>query len=593
MTASLTQPPEPRRIPEVRKSRAPLYAVIALLVVGAAGAGAWALWGADSSTDRIAAGDIHVVERGRLSVSIRQGGTIHHRDKVIVKSKLEGNSTVIWIIDEGKQVEKGALLLELDASKFEQKKEQQDIVVINSEANLISAREALAVTKNDAQTAIDDAKLAIKLAELDHKKYVEGEFPQQVEEAQADITIAREELQRARDRVEWSTTLEKDGYLTRTELQADELAAKRSELKLSTAQSKLKVLKQYTYVRKLAELENNLAKVRRALDPVERKAAADIRQAEAKLKARESEHKQQLLVLKKATAQIKECKVYAPVSGEVVYATTTSRHHWRSSPEPLGEGSTVHERQELFHMPGEDKIMMAVTSIPQASRNKVIDPETKRLRRLPARVTIDEVKDKYFPATLAKMAPMPSKAQWYDTNKVFTTEVHVNEVDSDLRPGYSCSVEIIVAQYDKVLSVPLQAVHMVKGQPTVHVMTAYGPKPRAVEIGLDNNRMVHIKSGLKEDDEVLLSPPLGEAAVDAREPNGKSKAATTRPASKAEQPGTGPMGSMTPEQRKKMFEKLTPEQKEALLKRMREKRGGAAPGGGRPTGRPGGGAPKR
>ena len=589
MTASLTHTPDAHEIPAPRRSRVPLVAVIALLVLGGAGAGAWAIWGADRDANRIAPGDIHVVARGPMTVSIRQGGTIHHRDKIIVKSELEGSSNVIWIIDEGKQVAKGALLLELDASGFEQEKEQQGIVVINSEANLISAREALAVTKNDAQTAIDDAKLAIKLAELDYKKYVEGEFPQQVKEALDEITMAQADITIAKERVDWSTKLEKDGYLTRTELQADELAAKRCDLKLSTAQSKLKVLKEYTYVRTLAELENNLGKVKRALEPVERKASADIRQAEAKLKAKESEHKQQVLLLERATAQIKECKVYAPVGGEVVYATTTSSgHHWRSSSEPLGEGSTIRERQELFHMPGEDKIMMAVTSIPQASRNKVIDPVTKRLRRLPARVTIDEVKDKYFPATLAKMAPMPSKADWYQSNKVFATEVHVNAVDADLRPGYSCNVEIIVAQYDSVLSVPLQTVHMVKGQPTVHVMIGGRPQPRVVEIGLDNNRVVHIKSGLKEGDKVLLSPPLGEAEVDVRKPNGASKAATSRPADTGKpKRGTGGMGSMTPEQRKKMFDKMTPEQKEALRKRM-EARGA---GGGKPPAGAGGATP--
>ena len=660
-----------RGFPTRRKSRALLYSVVTALVVCGAGVGAWAVWGMDSDADRIPPGDIHVVKRGPLTINIRQGGTIHHRDKIIVKSKLEGYSTVIWIIDEGKRVEKGELLLELDASGFEQKKEQQDIVVSNSDANLTSAQEALAVTKNDAKTSIADAELAIMLAELDLKKYagseyyehlykeieeqlaeeakqqtaadraattrpattrpaktagpastkpaktpkddsdkavelaelelkkyVGGEYHQQLKEGVAQINVVKkEELERAKERVAWSAKLQKEGYLTLTELQTDELVAKRAELDLSTAKSQLFLLLRYTHVKNLAELRNNLVKVKRALEPIRRKGAADIRQAEAKLKARESEHKQQRLLLDKAEAQIKECKVYAPVSGEVVYATTTSSRHRRgSSTEALDEGSTVRERQELFHMPGEDKIMMAVTSIPQASRNKVIDPETKLLRHLPARITIDEVKDKYFPGTLAKMAPMPSQADWYQSTKVFATEVHVNEVDNDLRPGYSCNVEIIVEQYDNVLSIPLQAVHKVKGKPTVYVMTDNRPQPRAVDVGLDNNRMVHIKSGLKEGDKVLLSPPLGAAEVDPRQPNGgdngtngKDKAATSKPAGKG--PARG-MGSMTPEQRKKMFEKMTPEQREAFIKRMREARGsrdGAGPDKRRPRSRPAGG----
>jgi len=609
-------------IPLRRKSRAPLYAVIALLVLGGAGVGAWAYWGMDDGADAIAPGDIHVVTRGPLTVSIRQGGTIHHRDKIIVKSKLEGSSTIIMLIDEGKRVNEGDLLLELDSSGFEQKREQQEIVVINSEADLISAREALVVTKNAAQTAINDAKLAIDLADLDLRKYLgdklkdyskedpiledassvdeegkttrgkdEGEYAQLFQEAAAAIEIAKEQLTRARDRELWSAKLAAEGFLTPTELKADELASKQAAINLTTARSKLQVLKKYTYVRKVAELKNNLVKAKAELEPVERKASADIRQAEAKLKAQESEHKQQLILLEKSKAQIKECKVYAPVGGEVVYATTTSsRHRHGSSSESLTEGSTVYERRELFHMPGEDKIMMAVTSIPQASRNKVIDHETKLLRNLPCRITIDEVKDKYFPGTLAKMAPMPSQADWFQSTKVFATEVHVNEVDNDLRPGYSCNVEIIVAQYDDVLSVPLQAVHKVKGKPTVHVLTDTGSEARTVEIGLDNNRMVHIKSGLKEGDKVLLSPPLGEAEVDTREPNGNGNdndKATTKPATRGR--GAGAMGGMTEEMRKK-YEKMTPEEKKAFIKKMRAA-GGA--GGGKPTGqgRPAGGRP--
>ena len=80
----------------------------ALAVWGPQGAGGWArgLWAEETGLD---AGKVHTVTRGPLTISIRQSGTIHHRDKVIVKSKLEGSSTVIWIIDEGKPVEVGDL----------------------------------------------------------------------------------------------------------------------------------------------------------------------------------------------------------------------------------------------------------------------------------------------------------------------------------------------------------------------------------------------------------------------------------------------------------------------------------------------------
>ena len=543
-----------------RKSRRGRNITIAAICVGLLGACAWGVlapedkggWirGLLADDTELDVSKWHEVKRGPLTISLRRMGTIHHRDKVIITSKLEGNSTVIWLIDEGKEVKAGDLLLEMDPTSFVQKKEAQDIVVIRSEALLVSETENLVVVKNAAQTEIDDAKLAIMLAELDLKKYLgadlkdysnqdptdadEGEYPKLFQQAQGAITIAEEELKRAQERVTWSTKLEKDGYLTRTELQADILAAKKTELGVSSAKSDLAVLKKYTYARTLAALKNGLLKAQRALKPVERKTMANIRQAEADVTATTSEHKRQLALQKKYEDQIKECKVYAPVAGQAVYATTTShRRHERA--EELKKGSSVRERQELFHMPNEDRRMMAVVQIPQACKPMLLNSTDGSLLRLPARVTIAGAKDRQFPATLAEIDPLPYH-DWIQSIKVFNTEVHLDAVCPDLRPGYTCKVEIVIDQYDDVVSVPLQSVQLVRGKPTVYVRTPSGPEPRTVEVGLDNNRLVHVKSGLKTGEYVLLAPPFDETASD---PSGRKqqtdkpeRSAATRPASK-------------------------------------------------------------
>jgi len=499
----------------------------------------------------------HEVKCGPLTISLRRTGVIHHRDKVIVRSKLEGKSTVIWLIDEGEYVEAGDLLLEMDPTAFEQKKATQDIVVIRMNAWLVNAIGVLAFRKNAAETAIEDAKLDITLAELDLKKYLgadlkdyskadptaedKGEYSQLFQQAQGAIAIAREERIRARKRVVESTELEKDGYLTRTELQADVLAAKKAELDFSRAQSKLAVLKKYTYAHRLAQLQNALLNAQRALKPVERKAAADIKQAEANLAANQSEHKRQLALQAKYAEQIKKCKVYAPVAGQVVYATTTShRHHDHS--EELRKGSSVYERKELFHMPNEDRRMMVVAQIPQACEPLLSDPNDGSLLKLPAKVTIAGTKDRYFPATVAEMDPLPYH-EWIQSIKVFNTEIHFDDVYPKLRPGYTCKVEIVVARYEDVVSVPIQSVQLARGKPTVYVRTPSGPAPRIVKVGMDNNRLVHVKSGLKAGEYVLLAPPFDETETD---PSGqgrtkyKSKIAATRPAARRRQPATKP-----------------------------------------------------
>jgi HlyD family secretion protein len=99
--------------------------------------------------------------------------------------------------------------------------------------------------------------------------------------------------------------------------------------------------------------------------------------------------------------------------------------------------------------------------------------------------------------------------------KVFTTQIYLDGNDSDMRTGMSCQARIIIETHDNVLSVPVQAVLRVEGVPTVYVRSGSEFVPRKVEIGLDNNRLIHVKQGLSSGDVVLLPPPLREARKDA------------------------------------------------------------------------------
>jgi len=507
------------------------------------------LWAGETELD---AATWHEVKRGPLTISLRRTGTIHHRNKVIIKSKLEGYSTVIWLIDEGSQVQAGDLLLELDPTQFVQKKEAQDILVIRSKAELVGAQEDLEVVKNEARTVVDGTKLAIELAELDLKKYLggklkdysksdpsaddEGDYPQFFQLAQGAIAIAEEELTRAQEREKWSTELAAEGFLPETELKTDELATKKAKLNLDSKNSALALLREYSYPRKVAELRNRLAKHQRMLKPLENLKATEIQVAQAALAAAQAEYDEKVALGEEYAAQIKECKVRAPVAGQAVYATTTSRR-FRDKSEVLRKGAGVRERQELFHMPNADHKMMAVIQVPQSCEPMLTNPADGRLLKLPVRVTIAGTRDRYFPATLAKIDPLPYH-EWIQSIKVFNAEVHFDEVCPDLRPGYTCKVELIIDQYEDVISVPLQTVQLIRGKPTVYVRTPAGPEPRTVEVGMDNNRLVHVRSGLKEGECVLLAPPFDETQADqsGQGPAGsKAKSATTKPAAKGDE----------------------------------------------------------
>ena len=63
---------------------------------------------------------------------------------------------------------------------------------------------------------------------------------------------------------------------------------------------------------------------------------------------------------------------------------------------------------------------------------------------------------------------------------------------------------------------PIQAVMRIAGEPTVYARNGKSFETRKVQTGLDNNRMIHIISGLEEGETVLLTPPLKAGATDLK-----------------------------------------------------------------------------
>ncbi len=455
-------------------------------------------------------GSTFEARKGPLRISVTEAGTIQAREKIIVKNEVEGNTSIIYIVDEGTKVKKGDLLVELDSSNLVDQRIDQEIKVQNADASYISARENLAVTENQAKSDVDKAQLAYDFAKQDLDKYINGEYPNQLKQAESKITIANEEYIRAKDKLDWSTTLYDEKYLSESELKADQLAEKQKELSLDLAKQDLELLKNYTHKRQTRQLESDVSQAEMALERTTRKAKADVVQQEANLKAKEAEYNRQKDKLEKIEKQIEKTKIYAPADGLALYATSSDRGPGRyRSEEPLAEGSTVRERQELIHLPTTSGFNAEI-GIFEASLDKV-----KIGQRV--LITVEALPGERFLGTVVYVAPVPDAETSFLSPdiKLYDTKIEVDNTDNVnlLKSGMSCTAEVIVEQHAEAVYIPVQAVIRVNGKPTVYIADGDDLEPREVEIGLDNGQMIHIKSGLKEGEIVSLTPPLKQASV--------------------------------------------------------------------------------
>ncbi len=450
-----------------------------------------------------------VARRGSLTISVLESGTIKAREQIIIKNEVEGRTSIIRLIPEGTRVKKGELLVELDASTLLDNKIDQEIRVQNAEASFINSKENLAVVKNQVESDIDVAKLTLEFARQDLNQYKEGEYPNEKTAADNAITLAEEELARAEETLVWSQKLSDANYLANTELQADKLAVSRKKNDLILAENNLNLLENFTYHRNIKQLESDLRQAKMALERTERKAKADVVQAEADFKAKEAEYKRQMDKLTKIEDQIKKAKIYAPADGMAIYATSARRGGWRNRREPLAEGVEVIERQELIYLPTATS-SMAEVDVHEASLEKV------RVG-LPAVITVDALPGKKFLGSVGRIAPLPDpQSMWMNPDlKVYNSDVYLEGNDQALRTGMSCKVEIIVAQYENAVYVPVQSVLRIGRGHALYVVKNGAIEERNIEIGLDNNRMARIIRGLSEGELVLLTPPLKSATIEA------------------------------------------------------------------------------
>ena len=449
------------------------------------------------------------VEKKALTISITESGTIKARDLEIIKSQLEGNSTILWVIAEATHVKEGDVLVELDASQLQDAKIDQETMVQNSETAAITAREALAVGENQAEADIDLAQLALDFAKLDLDKYMadKGEYENLKTEAEASVSLAEEELTRAEDKLKWSKKLAAEKYISSTELKTDELAYNRADLNVTLAKNSLQLLSDFTHKRQVIQLNSDVKQAEMALERTNRSSAASVIKLEAEDTAAKSKLEREKIKLAKFEDQIAKATILAPADGMVVYASS-AKGSWRGNQEPLEEGQNVHEREELIYLPTSDSVKAEI---------KVHESSMEKVREgLPVIVTVDALQGRTFMGKVEKIALMPdAQSMWMNPDlKIYATEIFLEGDSEGLRTGMSCKAEIIVDHYEDALQIPIQCVVRIGKQQTVYVRKGREFVKRDVEIGLDNNSRVHVKSGLEVGELVSMAPPLAPGGMD-------------------------------------------------------------------------------
>lgn len=476
---------------------------LALGIVGVLGAAAlWRSRSASSGSDSTSRIEGQAVRRGPLTISVVERGNLKSADSIVLKNEIEGQTTILYLIAEGTLVKAGELLCELDTSELVERRVAQKIAVESAEASFVNAKQTHEIQESQNQSDIAKAERELDFAKVDLAKYIDGDWPQFKQAADEAILLAKVELARATQDRQWSERLQAKGFLEMTQLDADKLAEKRAEIQQAQTTRELELLEKYEFPRQKKLLEADVEEAGRELDRTKLQATARIVDFESDVRSSESRLALEREKFEKLDSQIAKSKITAPVDGMVVYAQQQGSR-WGGG-EPLREGTQVRERQEIINIPQTEGM------IAEASLHETVLEKVKEGMR--CKITVGALPDSpSFEGRVRFKAVLPDQNSWYANPdlRVYRTEIEIDDPEPRMRPGMSCSLEVMVEEIPDTLYVPLQSIYLDAGNPVCFVASGKSPEVRAVQVGQNNGKWAEIKSGLKEGEMVLLAQPAG------------------------------------------------------------------------------------
>lgn len=346
----------------------------------------------------------------------------------------------------------------------------------------------------------------------DFTKLEDGEAKQRLRELQDDLQVAQEELLLAQDRIAGQRRLEARGFITPTELEAEELNLNKAMNKMVQEETSLKLFIQYTFPKvaeeKLSDYENAIMGYQRqVIDNVAEKAQEAARFSSAQRKFNLARVK-----LKDVNEQLELTTIRAERPGLVVYGDSNQNamRYRGNNQEAIQEGSTVRERQSILTIPDMRSMAVKVNIHESAVQRVAVGQKVK--------VLVDAFPDENLTGVVTKVAVVADSANSFlnPDLKVYPTTITIDGTYDWLRPGMSAEIEILVETLEDVIYVPIQAVTYFDDKRVVYVVKRGGSERREIEVGAFSESYIEVISGLEEGEEVLMLPPqqsLNEAEV--------------------------------------------------------------------------------
>lgn len=391
------------------------------------------------------------------------------------------------------------------------------VVILDAQANTPVDPAVAKATASGAKAPAAAKKIAAKVAptRVDFSPFLEGqaggdgEAQQKLRQLEDELLLRRSELAVATQKVESSERLSSKGFISKAQLENDQVTHEKVTLAGKTASTELDLFKKYAFSKQCALL---LSAYRESLTRLERTVRANrskMAQAETRFMTSKRRYEMELAQREDLERQLKACTIKATQPGLVAYGDLDAgaSYNYNNS---IEEGATVRLRQTLLTIPDMSQMGVSV-KVHESQVKKVKIGQTVLIR-------VDAEPGRVLEGRLAELALMPdSSSSRYTPNlKVYPASVHITGAYPWLRPGMNAKVEIVVDQLTDVVFVPVQSVEVEQDQHYCYIRSGSKLERRFIKTGVFNDEFIEVRDGVTPGEEVALSLPKKANTEDGR-----------------------------------------------------------------------------
>lgn len=482
--------------------------VLAVVVLATTGVGFIAFAGSGESTNRAVSLDLGEAAIRSFTITTLANGELEAKNQLEIRNRVESRTAIVEIVPEGTTVRRGEVLIRLADESLRNRIAEEELSVIEARTNLENAEaaEKIQISENDSKLRGAESKKAI--AQLTFQQWESGDVVRQRQQLQLAVERAEKNLERLSNKYTNSKDLFANDFLSKDELDRDEIAFIEARSTLKTANLDLEVYEQFQFHKDAEQRRRDVEEADAELDRV-------IQENEINLRSRQTQtaNRQRQLALREdrlaeLQRQLEYCTIIAPRDGLVVYGSSvqSDSRRWMNDG-AMTVGTEVGFNDLLIALPDTSEMTASV---------KVHESLAGRVR--PGQrvsVKVDAI-DTTIPGVVSSIGVLAETGGWRDPNRrEYTVKIDLDPAsarDADLRPTLRCEARIELGRIDNVLAVPVQAVF--NDGPVRFVLR---PLPSGrfqrvpVMLGRTSDTYAEILRGLGEGDRVLIrNPQAGE-----------------------------------------------------------------------------------